>query len=86
MRSSVYQAAASQPRLFTGLVKPMGAQWATIFSRDLLKPTQAKGLTFETQEHNVGLGWSDFQGQTLQQLIDAILTIDQQLTASKQVR
>jgi hypothetical protein len=80
MRLRVYQAATSQPNLFTGLVKPMGAQWVTIFSRDLLTSGQARGLTFEAQAANVDLGWSDFQGQTLPQMIDAVLTIDQQLT------
>jgi len=80
-RSRVYQAAAAKPQLFTGLVRPMGAQWATIFSRDLLTPAQAKNLTFEAQVLNVGLGWSDFQGQTLPLLTDAVLAIDEQLAA-----
>jgi hypothetical protein len=79
MRSRVYQAAVDQPQLFTGLAKPMGAQSVTIFSRDLLTPAQAKNLTFEAQANNVGLGWSDFQGRTLQSLIDAVLAIDEQL-------
>ena len=82
MRSAVYQAAAIQPKLFTGLVKPMGAQWATIFSRDLLTFPQAKGLTFEAQASSVGLSWSDFQGKTLQLLIDTVLAIDEKLAAA----
>ena len=79
MRSRVYQAAACQPKLFAGLVKPMGAQWTTIFSRDLLKPAQAKDITFDAQAFNVGLAWSDFQGQTLMQLIEAVIAIDAEL-------
>ena len=82
MRSRIYQAAASDPKLFTGLVKPMGRQWATIFSRDLLKSAQAKGLTFDAQAFNVSLAWSDFQGGTLPQLIDAVVRIDEQLSIS----
>jgi len=81
MRSQVYQAAAAQPNLFTGLVRPMGAQWVTIFSRDLLTVGQAKGLTFEGQATNVSLGWSDFQGQTLMQLIEAMIAIDEQIAS-----
>ncbi len=81
MRSRVYDAAVAQPLLFTGLVKPMGGKWATIFSRDLLTPAQAKNLTFEAQANNVSLGWSDFQGRTLQPLIDAVIAIDEQLGA-----
>jgi len=82
MRSRVYQAAGAQPKLFTGLVKPMGGQVATIFSRDLLKPAQAKCITFDAQAYNVGLAWSDFQGQILPQLIKAVLAIDEQLSIS----
>jgi hypothetical protein len=81
MRSKVYQAAAAQPKLFSNLVKPMGTQWVTIFSRDLQTPAQAKNLTFEAQSANVGLAWSDFQAQNLIPLIDAVLAIDKDLTA-----
>jgi PD-(D/E)XK nuclease superfamily len=82
MRSRVYQAAAAQPKLFSGLVKPMGAQWVSIFSRDLLTSVQAKGLAFEAQSVNVGLGWSDFQAQSLMALINAVLAIDKELADS----
>jgi hypothetical protein len=78
-RVQVYEAALAQPSLFTGLVKPMGVQWVTLFSRDLLTANQAKGLSFEAQATNVGLAWSDFKGRTLQTLIDAILEIDAQI-------
>jgi hypothetical protein len=81
MRSKVYEAAASRPNLFCGLVKPMGAQWSTIFSRNLLTPAQAKNLTFEAQSANLRLAWSDFQAKTLLPLIDAVLAIDSELTA-----
>ncbi len=79
IRTKVYEAAHSKPRLFKGLVKPMGVQWATVFSRDLLTSNQAKGQTVEAQEFNVRIAWSDFQGGQLGSLIDAILEIDEQL-------
>lgn len=85
VRSRVYKTAARQPDLFVGLVKPMGDQWATIFSRDLLTQTQAKNLSFEAQANNISLGWSDFQGRTLQRLIDAVLGIDEQLATPQNV-
>jgi hypothetical protein len=79
MRTKLYEAARSKPHLFKGLVKPMGVQWVTIFSRDLLTANQAKGQTFDAQEFNVRAAWSDFQGTQLSSLIDAILEIDEQL-------
>ncbi|WP_426039707.1 PD-(D/E)XK nuclease family protein [Brevundimonas sp. DC300-4] len=82
MRAAVYAEALAQPQLFTGLVKPMGTQWVTIFSRDLLTAQQAKGQSFEVQANSAGLAWSDFQGRTLQSLIDAIIDIDARLVAS----
>jgi hypothetical protein len=80
MRSKVYNAAAAQPKLFHGLARPMGVQWATIFSRNLQTSAQAKNLTFEAQSANLELAWSDFQAQNLTPLINAVLAIDKELT------
>lgn len=79
IRKRLYEAARSKPHLFKGLVKPMGVQWATIFSRDLLTTNEAKGQTFEAQEFNVRAAWSNFQGNQLASLISTILEIDKQL-------
>jgi hypothetical protein len=79
MRRKVYEAACSDLQLFKGLSKPMGAQWATIFSRDLLNANQAKGMTFEAQEFNVRAAWSDFQSGQLGPVIQAIVDIDKRL-------
>lgn len=79
MRQKVYAAAGTDTKLFKGLVKPMGAQWVTIFSRDLLTANQAKGMTFEQQEFNVRAAWSDFQGGQLGSLITAIIELDELL-------
>ena len=79
IRKRVYDAARSKPDLFRGVMKTMGVQWATIFSRDLLTEDQAKGQTFDAQELNVRIAWSDFQGSQLGSLIDTILKIDEHL-------
>jgi hypothetical protein len=79
VRTRVYQAVAAQPKLFTGLVKPMGTKWATIFSRDLLTSNQAKNLSFEHQSTSVVFQWSEFQAQALQALTNAVLAIDEHL-------
>jgi len=81
MRTKIYEAAAAENGLFKGLVKPMGAQLATIFSRDLLTVNEAKGQAFEAQEFAVRAAWSDFQARQLPSLIEAILKIDRQLAA-----
>ncbi len=81
-RKKVYELAVSKPQIFKGLVKPMGTQWATIFSRDLLTTNQAKGLSFEAQELNVRLAWSDFQAKHLSSLIQGIVDIEKQLHSS----
>ncbi len=75
-RAAFYEAARAQPQLFRGLVKPMGAKWASIFSLDLLTGAQARGLTLDQQAQNASLAWSDFQGRTLPGLIQAVLDID----------
>ena len=79
VRTKVYAAARSKPHLFQRLVTPMGEQYATIFSRDLLTSHQAQGQTFEAQEFNVRAAWSAFQGDQLGTLINTILEIDEQL-------
>ncbi|WP_190306500.1 hypothetical protein [Rhizobium phaseoli] len=83
MRAEVYRMATANPQLFKGLSKPMGAQWSSIFSRDFLTATQAKGLSFEAQEANVRLAWSDFLGGQLPALINGVLEIDERLASSQ---
>jgi len=84
MRAQVYQMATSNPKLFTGVSRSMGEQYAIIFSRDLLTPNQAKGISFEAQENNVRLAWSDLQGTQLGPLIDKILEMDRKLASERQ--
>ncbi|ESZ26609.1 PD-(D/E)XK nuclease family protein [Mesorhizobium sp. L2C067A000] len=82
-RSAVHARALSQQSLFSGIVKSMGQQFATIFSRDLLTSAQAQGLTSDMQSTNVALAWSDFQARQLQALIQAVISIDDELTDSE---
>lgn len=44
LRQKIYQAALTRPEIFQGLVKPMGRQWATIFTSDLLSPNAVRDL------------------------------------------
>ncbi len=78
-RKAMYEAAMFRSKLFTGLVKPMGVKWSTIFSHDLLTAEGAATMSAEAQVSNVSLAWSDFQGTVLLQLIDAILEIDAEI-------
>lgn len=82
-REAFYQAAQRRPDLFTGIVKPMGQQFSTVFSRDLMTAERAATIGAEAQANNVALAWSDFQGETLPRLIDAALEIDREVLASE---
>jgi hypothetical protein len=75
LRERIYAAALSRPDLFKGLVKPMGHQHSTLFSRDLMPAALARTLDFEQQCANASLTWSDFQGTELQGLIQEVETI-----------
>jgi hypothetical protein len=75
-RAALYEAARKRPDVFTGLVKPMGQTWSTIYSRDLITNEQARDLSFAALGFNVQAAWGDFQGQHLQAIINAILEID----------
>ncbi|MDB5407505.1 MAG: hypothetical protein JWL84_2417 [Rhodospirillales bacterium] len=82
VRTAFYEAAKAKPEIFTGLVKPMGLKWVTIFSRDLLTSAQARGLSLDQQAANASLAWSDFQGRQLQELIQEILRIEEHRAAT----
>ncbi|WP_448662819.1 PD-(D/E)XK nuclease family protein [Sphingomonas sp. CJ20] len=82
-REAFYRAAQARPELFTGLVKPMGLQFSTVFSRDLLTAEKAATIGAEAQANNVSLAWSNFQGETLPLLITASLEIDAAISDSR---
>lgn len=50
--------------------------------RDLLTAERAATMTAEAQASNLELSWSDFQGETLGRLIDAVLEIDSKLSGA----
>jgi hypothetical protein len=72
----------SSPDLFKGLVKPMGQQHSTLFSRELVPAALARTLDFEQQCVTAGLAWSDFQGRELVGLITEVETIVAEAVAS----
>lgn len=75
LRRRIYQAAADHPETFKGLVRPMGQQHSTLYSRELLTPAVAQTLDFEQQSLAVSLAWSEFQGEELLALIKSVETI-----------
>ena len=78
-REAMYAAAQGRPEIFTGLQKPMGKFYSTIFSRQLLSVAQAANMTFEAQRNNLLLAFSDFQGEKLLKLIDSVMEIDAEI-------
>lgn len=81
-RSAFYKAAQARPELFTGIVKPMGKQYSTVFSRDLITAERARTIGAEAQAGNVAVAWSEFQGKTLLELIEEVIAIDAEITQS----
>jgi len=75
VRGRIYSAAMSRPGVFKGIVKPMGQQHSTLFSRELMPATVARTLDFEQQCTAASLAWSDFQGGELAGLIKEVETI-----------
>jgi hypothetical protein len=81
LRGRIYGAAIGKPRVFKGIVKPMGQQYSTLFNRELLTPAQAENLDFEQQCLAASMAWSDFQGQELMTLMDEVEMIVAEATA-----
>jgi len=78
VRKLVYAEALKRP-VFKGVAKPMGLQWATIYSRDLLTSAQAQNMEFEAQSFAVQAAWSDFHSHDLMPLIAEIEAIAKQI-------
>ncbi|MET3694836.1 PDDEXK-like family protein [Methylobacterium goesingense] len=72
IRERLYQGARDRPDLFKGLVKPMGAKFATIFSKDLLSQAAGKLLDDEQRAAVVQESWKTFQEEDLPTLTKAI--------------
>lgn len=60
IRSAIYEFARARPELFVGLVKPMGAKWATIFGKDLLSARVAEKMDGDEKRQALRDAWESF--------------------------
>ena len=72
IRERLYQGARERPDLFKGLVKPMGAKFATIYGRDLLSHAAGKLMDEEQRAAVIQESWKTFQEEDLPILTKAI--------------
>jgi hypothetical protein len=77
VREKLYIGAKDRPKVFRGLVKPMGKQWATIYSRDLLSGTEARNMETDQKIEAVRTAWQRFITSELPDLDAAMLEIAQ---------
>lgn len=75
VREALYKGALARPMIFKGLAKPMGKQYSTVFSRDLLTAAASKDLEWEQKVGAVTAGWKEFVENDLPALRDSILEI-----------
>lgn len=75
LRTRIYNAALALPKIFQGIVKPMGRQWATIFTRDLISPNSVRDMNQEEKTAVLKQRWNDFRGTDLLELEKAVLTL-----------
>ncbi|MEZ0249370.1 MAG: PD-(D/E)XK nuclease family protein [Methylobacteriaceae bacterium] len=75
IREQLYQSARDRPDLFKGLVKPMGAKFATIYGRDLLSHAAGKLMDEEQRAAVIQEAWKTFQKDDLASLTEAVLEI-----------
>jgi hypothetical protein len=60
LRAKIYTFASKQPSLFVGLVKPMGAKTATIFSKELLSAKAAQSMEGDEKKDVLLSAWQTF--------------------------
>ena len=75
IRERLYKGARDRPDLFKGLVKPMGAKFATIYGRDLLSHAAGKLMDEEQRAAVIQETWKTFQEEDLPALTKAVLEI-----------
>lgn len=69
IRKKIYSLANENPKVFKGLVKPMGAKWATVYARNLLTAKEADGMEqLEEKETKIKAIWTEFLVQDLPEL------------------
>jgi hypothetical protein len=59
-RTHLYKIASAQTQLFRGVVKPMGKQYSTIYSRELLSAVAAKSMNAEQKHEAILTSWKEF--------------------------
>jgi hypothetical protein len=75
LRSKLYEFASSRPKLFIGRVKPMGAQTATIFMKDLLSAQSAAAMEREEKREAVAKAWAEFVSTDLPALVSELASL-----------
>ncbi len=75
VREHFYNSAAARGGLFRGLVKPMGKQWSTIYSRELLPAVAAKDMSVEQKQAVIVDAWKIFANDDYPKLEQAMLEI-----------
>jgi hypothetical protein len=68
LRTALYEFATARPKLFTGLVKPMGAKTSTIYLRELLSANAAAEMEPHEKHSTVEQKWSEFLSHDLPKL------------------
>lgn len=76
IRKALYDGACAMPKVFKGLVKPMGAQWVTIYARDLV--SQAAGKLMKDEDERAAAlqtAWAEFVANDLPVLTERLASM-----------
>lgn len=72
LRLKIYDFAGKRPKLFVGLVKPMGAKTATIFIKDLLSARAAESMDGDEKRNALKKAWDNFLSDDLEAIKGAL--------------
>jgi hypothetical protein len=75
LRNAIYEFAKSRSKIFVGLVKPMGAKVATIFSKDLLSANAAASMENGEKQEALKKAWTEFLSKDLSSIKAELTTI-----------
>jgi hypothetical protein len=81
IRNSIYSMASSKPKTFVGLVKPMGAKWATIFACDLLPARAAADMELGQKRATIKENWAKFVSHNLPELKASLAKLSEEPNA-----
>jgi hypothetical protein len=65
LRANIYDYCAQHPKIFVNLVKPMGAKYATVFTRDLLSGKAAETMNGDERVTTLRNAWRQFLDKDL---------------------